>query len=1204
MNTVIRSFAVLLTAVFAFGALSESDRNKAVNDAVGMLKRRDFDGVIAKLEPIQKDILAVKQGSLCLAEAYYYRKKYVLAETMYIAVQGLSPDESEELTVLTALGNIYVAVKDYGKGIPIFEKMLVKRPGDPTITFNLGLLYKFKGETAQAIKSFESILAADAGNADAVKQLVSIHQERGDEERALDVLRAAVAKSKNEDIRAAYNNIIVGRNLKKGNEFFEKKEYASAIKMYEEIVAIDATATGVVFRLANAYFNNSDYAKALTTLVSLKENKDILGDAESAYPYYKLLTLTYYEQKKYDAVIESGKKALAYRAADFDVLKAIGRCYENQNDYTRALDYYGKAASANPRDLKILHWSAVLLARDKRYSEAMDKLEKARAGGYRDAEADTLYKDVAVAYYVGGGNALYNEVKDATNIASPAVKAKLDGAVERYRKALDVDRRPVVLISLANASILTKNYTDAEQSLKEALGKDRNYVGAYLSLARLYGEQGKKSEQASVLADLEKLESSATPDVMYQIAVNYEQSGENKKAYDIFMKLRENAAFGAKANEHIGVIIYNRGVKAFNDRDLESAEKFFKDVFTFQPSSKDAEFGIRKVADERKRMRLKQMIAEADKLYDAGEYALAIPKYEAVLGVDESLRNVSMNLAFACFKSKKYYNAITVLQGLVTKNEKDKDAIVLLGRSSTKINDYKNAEQFFKKAVDLDQNDAEVHRYLGELYRDRGDTDRAFSEFKRAKEIALKDTENYNVDASVLLGNMYYARSNYEMAMNEYLEVIKIRPEHPVANVNLGFIFYKKNNLTKALEYIKKGFILKDSPIYKQNLGKVYFFMQEYPAAVAEFRSAYAIVKYDPPDETIDYKWWYAKALAALYKAQKGDRDLVLAYLAECGTNRYDERVRYLARLERLAIEGKQLSVFENNEAIDMNRPPVVYGDKQYLITPGNDIVCQSLESEMTVWRTNESAPLSAPLAVGRHLFYGLENKSMVARRLDTGEKVWELRDLYADRYIAIGNTVICAMRDRGEVVAVRDGAKAWTKSFTDAPPAIAAAGELLFVKGKTSFSVIRPEGGDVIARGEALKFTPVSAVSTANYIAVFGDSARGTTTVSVFSADGKPMGETAVNGVIVPNVAPAATGTTAVFATADGRLSMVSLSVQKGVWSTETGKVDSLAYQDGKLYVTSGKTLKLISPLNGATLTTLPIAADDNKFITIYAKK
>ena len=671
------------------------------------------------------------------------------------------------------------------------------------------------------------------------------------------------------------------------------------------------------------------------------------------------------------------------------------------------------------------------------------------------------------------------------------------------------------------------------------------------------------------------------------------------------MKLLENASFGAKANEHIGVIIYNRGVKAFNDRELDRAEQFFKEVFTYQPSSKDAEFGIRKVADERKRMRLKQMIAEADRLYDDAEYAAAIPKYEAVLGVEENLRNVSMNLAFACFKSKKYYNAITVLQGLVTKNEKDKDAIVLLGRSSTKINDYKNAELFFRKAIDLDQNDGEVHRYLGELYRDRGDTDRAFSEFKRAKEISLKDTENYNVDASVLLGNMYYAKSNYEMAMAEYLEVLKIKPEHPVANVNLGFIYYKKNNLTKALEYIKRGYILKDSPIYKQNLGKVYFFMQEYAAAVAELRSAYAIVKYDPPDETIDYKWWYAKSLAALYKVQKGDRDLVLAYLAECGTNRFDERVRYLSRLERLAIEGKQLSVFENNENVDLKLPPVVYGDKQYLVTAENDIVCQALESEMTVWRTNESAPLSAPLAAGRHLFYGLESKTVVARKLDTGEKAWELRDFYADRYVAIGNTLLCAVRDRNEVVAVRDGSKAWTKSFAaDGPTAIAVAGELLFVKAKASFSVLRPEGGDVIVRGEALKYTPIAAVSTPEHIAVFGDSGRGTTIVSVYEADGKAAGETTVNGVISATVAPAASGKTAVFATADGRLAMISLSVQKSAWNVETGRLDSLAYQDGKLYVTMGKTLKLISPLNGAVLSTLPIASDDNKFITIYAKK
>ncbi|MBI4978082.1 MAG: tetratricopeptide repeat protein, partial [Spirochaetes bacterium] len=741
MKRALRQLITLaLVSACALSGITENERNTTVNAAITLFKQRNYDGVIAKLSPITLEINDIKPAVLCLAESYYYKKKFVSAEKLYAQALTLSPDADEEMTVLTALGNIYVATKDFTRGIPVFEKLLAKKPNDIVLTFNIAVLYKFKGEIPLAVKYLETVLAADPGYVDAVKYLVAIHQEANDEEKAIAVLSSALAKTKSPAIQSIYNNIVIGRNFRLGNQYFERKEYQFAVKMFEEIIAIDATATGVIFKLANAYFNNSDYEKALVSLKKLETNRDIIGDAENAYPFFKLLALTLYQLKQYDALTETGKKALAYNPGDYDILRALGRGYEMRGDYAKAIAHYIKAVELK-QDFRVLHWLSVLLAKDRRYADAMNYLARAVNNGYKDADALALYKDVSIAYYTGMGNDIYNEVKD-TAIDAKA-RTKLDSAAGHYRKALDVERRPVILISLANTAILRQQFGEAETLLTEARTIDSNNVSAYLSLARMYSEQKLPKQQAAVLAELEKLSASGNPDVIYQIAVNYEQSGDQVKAFDLFTRVRSNTSYTARANEHLAVITYNRAVQSFNEKRLDEAERLFREIVQYQPESKDAAFGLRKIADERKRRTLKETVIAADTAFDNADYAAAISRYESALAVDDTLRTVALNLASSYFKTKNYYNAVSIAQNLLAKNQKDKEALVLLARAATRLNDIKNAETYFKRALAIDNNDGDVHRYLGELNRDRGDTDTAIREFRIAKELALKDIENY-----------------------------------------------------------------------------------------------------------------------------------------------------------------------------------------------------------------------------------------------------------------------------------------------------------------------------------------------------------------------------------------------------------------------------------------------------------------------------
>ena len=77
---------------------------------------------------------------------------------------------------------------------------------------------------------------------------------------------------------------------------------------------------------------------------------------------------------------------------------------------------------------------------------------------------------------------------------------------------------------------------------------------------------------------------------------------------------------------------------------------------------------------------------------------------------------------------------------------------------------------------------------------------------------------------------------NFTGAIKQYLEILRVKPEHLDANYLVGTLYAETGNLPEALKYLEIAERIKpDSPYVLVNLANVLMTMEDYEAARARF---------------------------------------------------------------------------------------------------------------------------------------------------------------------------------------------------------------------------------------------------------------------------------------------------------------------------------------------------------------------------------
>lgn len=142
-----------------------------------------------------------------------------------------------------------------------------------------------------------------------------------------------------------------------------------------------------------------------------------------------------------------------------------------------------------------------------------------------------------------------------------------------------------------------------------------------------------------------------------------------------------------------------------------------------------------------------------------------------------------------------------------------------LGQIYFQQNKLEAAEKTFKLILDFSPEDLKAHYFLGAVYERQGKIKEAIEEFKQAAKL---DPDSHM--ALNALGYLYAQEGiNLDEAEALILKALEYEPDNGAYIDSLGWVYYKKNMLDKAIKQLERAIgLLKDAEIY-DHLGDAYF---------------------------------------------------------------------------------------------------------------------------------------------------------------------------------------------------------------------------------------------------------------------------------------------------------------------------------------------------------------------------------------------
>jgi len=216
-----------------------------------------------------------------------------------------------------------------------------------------------------------------------------------------------------------------------------------------------------------------------------------------------------------------------------------------------------------------------------------------------------------------------------------------------------------------------------------------------------------------------------------------------------------------------------------------------------------------------------------------------------------------------------------------------------------KSNDYAQAIVSYKKAVALDPKLGLAYYGLGLCHHQQGQWQQAVVAWRHAKALLQPEGAMY-----ITLGNDLYHLKRYDEALQSFRAAIDIPPpdlDLAVANYWIGVIYNEKKEPEKAVAPLQEAVRLRpDDPDYNFQLGNAYFFSRKYPEAVAALKES---VRVRPKDLTA----LYALAVGYLMVHNVDDATKVeqeLRPLDEHGADDLHEKIAYESKEDVTPADG------------------------------------------------------------------------------------------------------------------------------------------------------------------------------------------------------------------------------------------------------------------------------------------------------------
>lgn len=150
-----------------------------------------------------------------------------------------------------------------------------------------------------------------------------------------------------------------------------------------EGIALTDDVMGLLAK-GNDLFDKSDFAGALAAY------QEIIANYPDAYPIYMNIGNCHFAEERYDLAEENYLKVLAKDPQKADAIIAVGNCYANRGDSAKAMEWYGKVEFEKIDDPVVLYNLGTNYYNNAKFEDALKFYQKA-AEKQKDS-TDALYQ--------------------------------------------------------------------------------------------------------------------------------------------------------------------------------------------------------------------------------------------------------------------------------------------------------------------------------------------------------------------------------------------------------------------------------------------------------------------------------------------------------------------------------------------------------------------------------------------------------------------------------------------------------------------------------------------------------------------------------------------------------------------------------------------------------------------------------------------
>ncbi len=647
----------------------------------------------------------------------------------------------------------------------------------------------------------------------------------------LEELRKTIAKDQNNlDARIKLGNYYLAGSRGRSDVIGEAERLA------KEVLAKDANNIEGHILMGSVLFQQNQKDKAFEEL-----NHAVQLDPNRVESYLSLAKFQI-ANKTFDKAEELYKKAISINGNSSLAYTEYGRFLTQSNRPAEAEAMLRKAVEVGPNDKAARFVLASYYLVNRQVDKAEEQYKAMVALEPNKPESQVVLADFYAAT---------SRIDDAVRIYQEILSKSPDFLQGRYR---------------LGEILLAKGDTQgASQQIEEALKKDQHDRQALLLRARIRAQGNQVDGLKSAIADLNdvlKQEPNSRPALYFLAQYSY-SLGQMDQARSFAAELEKNypdylpaklmqaqlALSGGdqKSASTQATDLLGRLEKAAPDRDYSAQllREIREKALLIRGT---AQLQMKNNAESRKDFEAARDTNPNDPLvYNSlalisladNKQPDAINYFETALKVDGTNFDALNGLLTLYARSKELDKAHARIDQSLASFPNNASLHYLKAQAFGFQHNVPNAEAELKKTLELDSNYIPAYSALGALYINSQQEDRAIAEYQKI--IALRPE---NPMAYTLIGILQDQRKNYDAAIENYRKALEADPNTIIAANNLAWLFAVtgKGNLDEAMK-LAQGVVQKTPNVagFIDTLGWVYYKKNLHSAAVEQLRKAVSI---------------------------------------------------------------------------------------------------------------------------------------------------------------------------------------------------------------------------------------------------------------------------------------------------------------------------------------------------------------------------